>query len=86
MTTSVSIRELKDHLSSYVRRVRAGEHVLLTSRQRPVARILPIEETDQSGRSMLPLVHWTGERPQGGGERPQLEDASVAAVVLADRR
>ena len=30
MTTTVSIRELKDRLSSYVRRIRAGEEPALT--------------------------------------------------------
>jgi|GEM_PF-773377 len=86
MTTSVSIRELKDHLSSYVRRIRAGEHVVLTSRRRPVARILPIEESGGFGQPALSLVRWSREKPRGGSERPRIEDASAAGAVLEDRR
>ena len=43
MTTTVSISDLRDHLSSYVRRIRAGEEVVLTFRQEPVARMLPLK-------------------------------------------
>jgi type IV fimbrial biogenesis protein FimT len=77
---------ISDHLSSYVRRIRAGEEIVLTSRHRPVARMLPIDEPAQGGISALRLVRWTGERPLGGTQRPQIENASAATVVLEDRR
>lgn len=35
----VSVRELKDRLSEYLRRVEAGEEVVVTSRGRAVARL-----------------------------------------------
>ncbi|MEA5444757.1 type II toxin-antitoxin system prevent-host-death family antitoxin [Gammaproteobacteria bacterium AB-CW1] len=35
----VSIRELKNHLSEYLRRVQAGEEITVTSRGRAVARL-----------------------------------------------
>ncbi len=46
MTTSV--RELKDHLSKYLRRVQSGEEVIITSHRRPVAKLVPLsgDETD----------------------------------------
>jgi prevent-host-death family protein len=37
----VSVRELKAHLSEYLKRVEAGEVVAVTNRGRRVARILP---------------------------------------------
>jgi len=90
MTTKVSIRDLRDHLSSYVRRVRAGEEVVLTSRRRPVARILPVQEpskgSSDEGASALSLIHWSREKPLGGRQRPQIEEASAARIVLEDRR
>lgn len=86
MTTNVSIRDLKDHLSSYVRRVRAGEEVVLTSRRRPVARLLPVQEPGRDGSSALSLVHWSGEKPLGGSQRPRIEEASAASIVLEDWR
>ncbi len=37
----VGVRELKQHLSQYLRRVRDGEIVIVTDRGAPVARIVP---------------------------------------------
>lgn len=38
---TVGLRELKNHLSEYVRRVRAGESVRVTDRGQVVAHLLP---------------------------------------------
>jgi prevent-host-death family protein len=38
---SVGIRELKSKLSDYVGRAAAGEEIVVTDRNRPVARIVP---------------------------------------------
>jgi len=86
MTTTVSIRELKDHLSSYVRRIRAGEEVVLTCRRRPVARMLPVQEPDRARPSTFPLVNWNGEHPLGGSRRPRVRGATAAEMVLEERR
>jgi prevent-host-death family protein len=40
-----SVRDLKAQLSQYLERARAGEDVVITSRGRPVARLLAISET-----------------------------------------
>ena len=37
----VSVRELKNHLSEYLRRVQDGEELLITSRGKPVGRLVP---------------------------------------------
>ena len=37
----VSVRELKSRLSEYLRRAANGQEVLVTSRGRPVARLMP---------------------------------------------
>jgi prevent-host-death family protein len=39
---SVKIAELKDKLSEHLRAVKAGEEVIVTDRNRPIARILPM--------------------------------------------
>ena len=44
--SEVGIRELKNGLSKYVDRVRAGEEVIVTDRGRPVARLSPIDASD----------------------------------------
>jgi len=38
----VKIAELKDHLSKHLRAVEAGDEVVVTDRQRPIARIIPV--------------------------------------------
>src|SRR5438093_11559307 len=39
----VGIRALRNQLSAFVERVRAGEEVVVTDRGRPVARLVPID-------------------------------------------
>lgn len=51
MTTSVGIRELKDHLSKYVRQAEAGDVVLVTDRGKVVAELAP------PGTSSRPGIH-----------------------------
>jgi prevent-host-death family protein len=38
----VGIRELRDHLSSFLERVQSGEEVVVTDRGRAVARVVPV--------------------------------------------
>lgn len=42
----IGIRELKQHASSVIRRVAAGEEVEVTDRGTPVARIVPLPRGD----------------------------------------
>jgi prevent-host-death family protein len=43
---SVKIAELKDKLSEHLRAVQAGEEVIVTDRNRPIARIVPVESAE----------------------------------------
>ncbi|HLK11167.1 MAG TPA: type II toxin-antitoxin system prevent-host-death family antitoxin [Candidatus Binatia bacterium] len=45
------VSDLKAHLSSYLAQVRRGETVVVCDRDRPIARLVPWEATDD-----LPLV------------------------------
>lgn len=42
----MGIRELKNGLSKYIERVRAGEEVIVTDRGRPVARLSSLDAAD----------------------------------------
>jgi len=47
MSDRVGIRELRQDLSRYLRRVRAGERFVVTERRQPVAVLAPwVDETD----------------------------------------
>lgn len=47
--TSTGIRELKDNLSRYIRRIEAGERIAITAHGRVVAELVPPGTTPKSG-------------------------------------
>jgi len=49
---TVNIGELRNQLSAYLQYVRNGEEVVVKDRNRPVARILPIDEKRLSEEEM----------------------------------
>ncbi|MEZ5377647.1 MAG: type II toxin-antitoxin system prevent-host-death family antitoxin [Acidimicrobiales bacterium] len=52
-TSEVGIRELKNGLSKYIDRVRAGEEVIVTDRGRPVAKLSPLDASDGRLRELV---------------------------------
>lgn len=87
MSDRVGIRELRQDLSRYLRRVQAGERLIVTERGRPLAVVSPwVEEGDTVDRLIV-----EGRARRGGGgllaveplERPVSGDATAA---LADER
>lgn len=62
--TVVGTRELKNRLSEYLRRVKAGETVVITERGKPVGQILPIQEDLVSRLKKLVeagVIEWNGQ-------------------------
>ncbi|MBI2073530.1 MAG: type II toxin-antitoxin system prevent-host-death family antitoxin [Gemmatimonadetes bacterium] len=72
--TSVGIRNLKNHLSRYVRRVAAGERVRVTDRGRVVAELVP-----PGGGSKAPERSRYEELVALGVVRPALEPGDPLA-------
>jgi prevent-host-death family protein len=68
---NVGVRELKQHLSEYLRRVGAGETLQITDRGVPVALITPVVAADPLARGVV--EGWirppTSERGIGHGTR-----------------
>lgn len=61
---TVGTRELKNHLSEYLRRVKAGETVIITERGKPVGQIMPIQADLTSRLKELVkagVVEWNGQ-------------------------
>ena len=50
MASGAGIRELKDNLSEYVRRVEAGERIAVTAHGRVVAMLVPVEKASRGRR------------------------------------
>lgn len=65
-TARVGVRELRNGLSSYLRRAGRGETMLVTDRGRPVARLVPPDMPEplvraiREGRVIPPSRPWTG--------------------------
>ena len=61
---TVGIRELKAHLSSYLRQVKSGASVVITEHGKPVGRIVPMSpslETRLEELMEAGLATWSGQ-------------------------
>lgn len=68
--TSVGVRDLRDHLSSYLERVKAGEMITITEHGRPIARLVRDEPLSPH---MLELVR-QGRLTPGKKPYPRWDD------------
>jgi len=90
-----SVRELKAHLSEYLRHVAAGEDVVVTSHGKPVARltaVLPraLSEAEREAEAIAKLQALPWIRPGGGGKlkgssqpMPAAGDGSSSEEIMA---
>jgi prevent-host-death family protein len=78
----VNIATLKEKLSYYLKLVKQGEEVVVTSHRHEVARIIPVAEaiskTRQPSRPVGDLLELKGAKPR----RP----VSAVETLLSDRR
>ena len=90
---SVNPAELKDNLSHYLKEVRAGREVLIGDRNRPFAKLVPLNEDDEleahvlklaaEGKARLPIAPLPSEFWDEPGADVPLE--ALVAAVRADR-
>lgn len=92
----VSVRELKNHLSEYLRRVGQGEEVTVTLRGRPVARLSQVlqgEEADSEAAAIARLDAQSWVRSGSGGKpeglKPPIKlkpgEKPLSQIVIEDR-
>lgn len=92
---TASIATAKNELSRLLQRVRRGETILITDRNRPVARLQPLEG-EASSATLEPLYAAGVLSPPVGGpldpvaflraDRPRLKPGrSLASAVLSER-
>jgi prevent-host-death family protein len=86
----VGVKSLKDHLSAYLRRARAGERIVVTDRGEAVAVLGPVEEGVEA-RLAWELVRtgaasWGGGKPAGSAVPPKVCGKTASEMVLEDRR
>ena len=87
--TMVGIRELKIHLSKYLRKVKNGEAVAISEHGKEIALITPSRST--SGRSGLwELVRqgkadWNGGKPRGLRPLIKIKGVPLSQTIIEDR-
>jgi len=86
----VPIREFKTHISQYLRSVAAGESVIITVHNKPIARLEPLAGVVE-GDALARLreakgVSWQGGKPKGAQVDLQGAGSLAADMVNEDRR
>ncbi len=88
--TRVGVRELKNRLSSYLVRVRAGEVLAVTQRGREVAILSPISSAtispDLAEMVSAGLAEWRGGKPSGSARPASIRGKPVSGLIVEDRR
>lgn len=89
----VNIRELRNKLTRYLRRVEEGEPLTVTRRGKPVAVVTPVAGQNELTRKLQEaaaggLIQWSGRRPKAPRRRPKLrgEGLGISEMILEDRR
>jgi prevent-host-death family protein len=84
----VGIRELKNGLSKYIDRVRAGEEVIVTDRGRPVARLCALDASEDRLADLVAagVVRAPASRRRHVPERRIKPKAPVSDLVADQRR
>ncbi len=84
----VSVRELKNHLSKYLRHIEKGETIIITSHHLPLARLSPIPKSknkDLQALFQMEGVHWNGKKPKGVKNGPKVSGNTTSNYVIEDR-
>ncbi len=87
----VGVRAFKNGLSGYLRRVRAGQRIVVTGRGRPLAVVTGIEKAAPERQAANALVAsgiatWGGGKPTGCPNAPKPRRGSGASAVFENRR
>ena len=93
---SVGIRELKTHLSKYIRSVKNGGEIIVSERGKVVARIIPFNKRSkqssietvllklsEGGKIILPIVY---KKPAPPLSRKKIKDEPFSDAVREGRR
>ena len=88
---SANIAELRDKLTQYLREVRAGAEIIVRDRQRPIAKIVPLDMDDDADDAALVAagVMRKAQRPLPSAfwrTRRAAVSARAAAAAVSDDR
>lgn len=82
----MGIRELRADLSRFVKRVRAGEEILVTDRGKPVARLVPASGESKLDRLVAAGLVTPARRPQTGQLPKRIKAKGTVSDLVAEQR
>ncbi|ACA58766.1 type II toxin-antitoxin system Phd/YefM family antitoxin [Candidatus Desulforudis audaxviator] len=86
----IGIREMKTRFSRYIQRIKEGETIIITERNTPVAKLVPIQlpVSEEILRLVeVGMVSWKGGKPKGLATPVEPQGTvSVADIATEDRR
>ena len=87
---SVGVRDLRDNLSEYLRRVRDGELLVITDRGKPIGELGPSARGKNAERALglvrKGVASWNGGKPRGLSKPTRPKAGLVSTAVIEDRR
>jgi prevent-host-death family protein len=86
---AVGVRELKAHLSQYLKKVRDGDTLLVTDRGKPVATIMPAGIPGEIARLVASgQARWSGKRfvPPANLAKPRIGAPLASDLISEERR
>jgi prevent-host-death family protein len=82
----VGIRELRNHLSRYLERVRHGNEVVVTDRGRAIARVIPVGAERVLDRLIAEGIVTPARQPKRRAAKPIKAQGTVSDLVGEQRR
>lgn len=82
----VGVRELKNHLSRHLARVKDGAEVTITEHGRPVARIIPIDASTDRLADLIAAGVVRPPRTKRRSAPKRINPAGTVSDLVADQR
>ena len=86
----VGVRDLRDNLSEYLRRVQERELLVITDRGKPIGVLGPAAggRTAELARTLVRkgVASWNGGKPKGLAGAPRAKAGLVSLAIIEDRR
>ena len=87
---SVGVRDLRNNLSRYLRRIREGESLVITDHGEPIGELAPTARGRgaELARALVRkgMATWSGGKPKGLPRAPRPRRGLVSDAVIEDRR
>ena len=87
---TVGVRELKNKMSEYLRRMKSGEIIVITERGKPIGQLGPMHKTLEDRMRALAasgFLEWSGKKLKP--HKPSIintSDRQISDLIVEDRR